>query len=93
MENPLLKETFGSILRAISERNVVKFQSEKIPGILKGKEKFLYKVGEIVVTGTTSTRKPGLRGKVTERYKQHGYCYYVLTDGLGVQRQKDLTKL
>lgn len=87
----LLKATVGSILGAISERNIVKLQSEKIPNIPKGKENYIFNVGQDVRTGPTSTRKPGLRGKVKERYKQHGYCYYVLSDGLGTQRQRDLT--
>lgn len=92
MENPLLKQTIGGILNAISERNIVKIQGMKIPSIPIGKQKLSdgnYKIGQIVVAKASSTFKEGTKAVVIDKYKENGY-YYFVTDKMGTQRQQDI---
>jgi hypothetical protein len=47
------------------------------------------RVGQTVVMLETATMKAGYTAKVTDRYKQNGFCY-VVTDRAGVQRMQDV---
>jgi len=60
-----------------------------IPEIPKGKEQFLYNVGETVESSGIGPLKEGVKVKIVERYMQHGYAYYVAENGQ-THRTKDL---
>lgn len=55
-----------------------------IPAIPQGAEKYLFAVGDTVLS-----LNRGCKGVIKSRYIQHGYCYYDLGN-LGIHRQKDI---
>jgi len=65
------------------------YKKLRTPAIPKGKETFVFSVGEIVQSSDISPRRG--KGEVLSRYMQEGFCYYEVQN-LGVCRTKDLTK-
>lgn len=80
------------VLRAIvSERSTVSCMNAPAPPpIQKGKQNYRFKVGDTAISSGAGPIKAGVEIKIIERYKQHGYAYYV-DDKNRVHRDKDLS--
>lgn len=61
----------------------------EVPEIPVGKESFKFNIGDTATTTEFAVYKPGIQIKITDRYIQHGYAYYVDTKGKA-HRNKDL---
>lgn len=66
-----------------------------IPGIMRGRERYLFSVGERVTSSGMGTIVGGEDGTVMSREMNNGYCRYYVEFDCGTkstQRQKDLIK-
>lgn len=71
---------------------VKELAEEGIPEIPVGKENYAFSVGQTVLHSGLGRYKRGTVCIISERWQQHGYCYYRDIHGL-VNRQIDLMAL
>jgi hypothetical protein len=72
----------------------IKAEAESIilPPTPKGKQVFQFRVGQRIEHNGQGKIKEGVQGKIAIRYKDHGFCYYVLEGSDMVHRQQDLRR-
>ena len=104
MPNQTLQTGFRAVCDVIAEKQFNDLRRNKayydalILNTPSGKEKQEFKIGEIAVTGETSSLIKGIEVKIKEAYEENGYWKYICEYGgkkkfTCMQRQKDLIRV
>lgn len=85
-----MRDGIAAVMDHVRDRSAIACMNAPMPADPpRGNQRFQFEVGQTVYSTGVGPLKGGIAIVVTDRYEDHGYCYY---EGYaGAHREKDLT--